>query len=307
MPAFSRSDLADLNVFTTIVRRRSFKAAAIEHGVTTSALSHKITKLEEKLGVRLLNRTNRTVVPTPIGITLAQKLEEGFQHIGEALGELEIFRTQPVGELRLNVPRDAAKLLIGPVLFEFAEAYPHVQLAAAVEDRPVDIIAEGFDAGIRYGDTVPEDMVTVALTPPLRWVVVASPVYLARHGRPQHPDDLLTHACIGVRLGNNSPFKWELGDDDAMLRLEVQGPFSVNDTDLTIEAALNGVGLAYLLERRVKAELQRGSLEIVMDEWASTGPGFQMYYSSRKQTQPGLNQLTTLIRAREGLASLSEA
>lgn len=185
MPAFTRSELADLNVFMTIVRRRSFRHSAQELGVSTSALSHSMRNLEARLGVKLLNRTSRSVVPTDAGSALAAKLEDGFQVIGEALGELDAYRTSPVGRLRLNVPRDASRLLLGPVLRRFTEAYPDLQLELSVEDRMVDIVADGYDAGIRYGGTVPQDMVAVPLTGELRWVVAASPDYLARHGVPQ--------------------------------------------------------------------------------------------------------------------------
>ncbi|MBF3345116.1 LysR family transcriptional regulator, partial [Pseudomonas aeruginosa] len=178
MPAFTRSELADLNVFMTIVRRRSFRHSAQELGVSTSALSHSMRNLEARLGVKLLNRTSRSVVPTDAGSALAAKLEDGFQVIGEALGELDAYRTSPVGRLRLNVPRDASRLLLGPVLRRFTEAYPDLQLELSVEDRMVDIVADGYDAGIRYGGTVPQDMVAVPLTGELRWVVAASPDYL---------------------------------------------------------------------------------------------------------------------------------
>lgn len=302
MPAFSRPELAELHMFVTVARRRSFRQAAIELGLSTSALSHAIKKLEERMGVRLLHRTSRTVVPTPIGEGLAEQLQQAFQTIGEALGEVETFRTNPHGELRINVPRDAARMLIAPVLPEFQAAFPYVNLMMTVEDRPIDIVAEGYDAGIRYGGTVPEDMVAIALTAPLRWVVAGSPGYLARHGRPTQPGDLMTHACIGVRLGNNSIFKWELGDGDAMVRLDVRGPLAVNETEMTIDAAMGGIGLAYVLERRAMEEVDRGRLEIVLTEWASTGEPFCAYYASRKQTQPGLRPLIDMIRRKEELA-----
>jgi DNA-binding transcriptional LysR family regulator len=302
MPAFSRSELPELQMLVTIARRRSFRRAAIELGLTTSALSHAMKRLEERMGVRLLHRTARSVVPTPIGERLAQRLEQGFEAIGEALGDVESYRQNPAGELRINVPRDGARLLIGPVLPQFAEAFPQVRLSLAVEDRPVDIVAEGFDAGIRYAGTIPEDMVAMPLTGPLRWVVAGSPDYIARHGRPKSPEDLAQHACIRVHLGDGTTFKWELGDGEAMVRLDVQGPLGVNDTESTVQAAANGVGLAYVLERRALEEVARGTLEIVLPEWASTGPGFCAYYASRKQTQPGLRQLIDMVRRREGLA-----
>lgn len=297
MPAFARSELADLNVFMTIVRRRSFRQSAIELGVTTSALSHAMKNLESRLGVKLLNRTSRSVVPTLAGSALAEKLEHGFQAIGDALSELDHHRGSPVGRLRINVPRDAARLVIGPILPGFVAAYPDIQLEITAEDRPVDIVADGYDAGIRYGGTVPQDMVAVALTEPLRWVVVGSPDYFARHDRPQLPEDLLRHSCMRMRLGDNSLYKWELGRGDKACEIDVPGPISANETETSVLAAIHGIGLAYCLERRVSEELREGKLEVVLSDWAVSGPPFFMYYPSRRQTQPGLRQLIETIRA----------
>lgn len=302
MPAFGRSDLPELHIFLTIARRRSFSQAATKLGLSTSALSHAMKKLEARIGVRLLHRTNRTVVPTHVGERLAVRLDQGFQTISEALGEIETFRANPSGELRINLLRDAARLMIGPILPDFVKAYPQVRVVMAAEDRPVDIIAEGFDVGVRYGGTVPEDMVAVALTGPLRWVVVGSRNYLREHGRPETPEDLLRHSCIRMRLGDNSTFKWELGDGDAMVRLDVQGPLAANDTETTVDAASRGVGLGYILERRALQEVASGTLEIVLPEWASTGPALYAYYPSRKQTEPGLRQIIVMIRKAEGIA-----
>jgi len=297
MPAFTRSELADLNVFMAVARRQSFRQAAIELGLTSSALSHSIKNLEARLGVKLLNRTSRSVVPTVAGSALADKLERGFQAIGDALGELDVYRGVPAGRLRINVPRDASRLLLGPMLPEFFATYPDVQLEITVEDRLVDIVGDGYDAGIRYGGTVPQDMVAVPLTRPLRWVVVGSPDYLSRHGRPSQPADLLRHACIRVRIGDNSVYKWELGSGDEACEVDVPGPMSANETETSVRAAIDGVGLAYCLERRVREELEAGMLEVVLAEWAAVGPPFFVYYPSRRQTQPGLRQLIDTIRA----------
>lgn len=298
MPAFARTELADLNVFLTIVRRRSFHKSAIELGVTTSALSHAMRNLESRLGVKLLNRTSRSVVPTLAGSAFAEKLERGFQSIGDALGELDRYRGSPVGRLRLNVPRDASRLLLGPVLPGFFASYPDIQLEITVEDRPVDIVADGYDAGIRYGGTVPQDMVAAPLTGELPWVVAGSPEYLARKGRPRDPEDLLRHSCIRMRLGDNSVYKWELGNGDDTRQIDVPGPISANETETSVQAAVNGLGLVYCLEWRVREEIAAGRLEIVLAGWASLGPPFFMYYPSRRQTQPGLHQLIEAIRAK---------
>ncbi|RXZ33987.1 LysR family transcriptional regulator [Oxalobacteraceae bacterium CAVE-383] len=296
MATLNRASLADLNVFMTIVRRRSFRQAANELDVTTSALSHSMRHLESRLGVKLLNRTSRSVAPTLAGAALAERLEQGFQTIGEALGDLDQYRGTPAGRLRINVPRDAARLLLGPALPTFFVQYADLELELTVEDRPVDIVAEGYDAGIRYGGTVPQDMVAVPLTGKLRWVVVGAPAYLARRGRPQVPADLMRHACVRMRLGDNSIYKWELGEGPRATALDVPGPVSANETESAVLAAINGVALAYCLEHRVEQELRDGLLEIVLPEWSVMGAPFYMYYPSRRQTPPGLQQLIECLR-----------
>ncbi len=305
MPPFLRSELPDLAAFSIVVRRRSFKAAAIELGITASALSHAIRRLEERLGTKLLNRTSRSVAPTPAGLRFAARLEAGFHEIGSALSEMDDGHGGAFGELRLNIPADASRLLVSPVLPSFLKLLPDMRFTVVVENRPVDMVAEGFDAGIRYGDTVPEDMIAVALTQALEWVIVGSPAYLDRHGRPKRPDDLMQHSCLRLLLGDNSAFRWELGNGDAMIRIDVPGNCTISDTQSTIDAAADGLGLGYVLKRRADAELRDGRLEVVLPQWSSTGAGFHMYYPSRRQNHPALRHLIELIRAREGLPALA--
>ena len=211
MPSYSRHDLADLSAFAAICRRGSFRLAATELGVSTSALSHALRNLEARLGVKLLNRTTRSVAPTEAGSRLAAQLDQSFGEIGEALSELGRYRSGPLGGLRINVPRDASRLLLSPVLARYLEDYPGVKIEVVVDNNMVDIVKAGFDAGMRFGDTVPQDMVCTPLTPPLRWVVVGAPAYLGRHGTPRKPEDLLRHACIRLRLGDQTMYRWELG------------------------------------------------------------------------------------------------
>ncbi len=304
MPAFDRSDLADLMTFTTLVRRCSFKATAVELRVTTSAVSHAIRRLEDRLGTRLLNRTSRSVVPSAAGLALAADLGRGFEAIGTALARLDDTSASRFGAVRLNVPRDAARLLIGPALPDYAARFPKVDLTVVVEDRPIDVVAEGYDAGIRFGDTVPEDMVAVALTPPLRWVVVGAPSYLDREGEPRTPDDLATHRCLRLLLGDNTAYRWELGDGDRLIRIEATGPYTINDTQTTIDAAVGGLGLAYVLERRVAREVEAGVLRVVLPDWASTGAGLHMYYPSRRHSHPALRGLIDIVRRNNGLGPI---
>ena len=296
MPTLTRGELADLNVFSTICRRQSFRLAAAELGVTTSALSHTMRGLEERLGVKLLHRTSRSVVPTAAGAALVGQLDQGFEFIRTALGELENYRELPVGRLRINIPRDAARLLFNPILAQFNSAYPRIQLEITIDDNMIDIVSSGYDAGVRYGQTVPQDMIAMPLTGKLRWVVVASPAYLAQHGTPQTPQDLMNHSCIRMRIGDASIYKWQLGEGERACELDVPGNFVANETDMIIHAALNHMGLAYCLERYIEPYIQSGQLVPVLQEWAVEGEPIVMYYPSRRQLQPGLKQLIELIR-----------
>jgi DNA-binding transcriptional LysR family regulator len=261
-------------------------------------------RLEERLATKLLNRSNRAVVPTDTGRDLAQRLGEGFDKIGLALAELDAPGTGRYGELRINVFADAAHLLIAPAIPEFARLCPEVRLTVVVEDRPIDIVAEGYDAGIRYGHHVPEDMIAVPLSGPQRWIVVGSPDYLASRGEPLQPDDLAEHNCIQLLLGDNSSYKWELGRGRAKDRIRVPGAITINDTATYIAAAKAGVGLAYLLEQRISEELANGSLRMVLADYAFKAAPFHMYYSSRRHNHPALRKLMNIIRAQQSLGKL---
>jgi DNA-binding transcriptional LysR family regulator len=304
MSAIDRVELADLRVFLTIMRTRSFKAAAIQLGLTPSAASHAMRRLEERLGATLLNRTSRAVAPTDRGLALATRLQEGFDTIGNALAEIDAPGAGRFGALRINVFADAAHLLIAPALPELARLCPDVKLTVVVEDRPIDIVAEGYDAGIRYGDYVPEDMIAVALSGPQRWVVAGAPAYLAQHGEPLTLDDLARHHCLQLLLGDNSTYRWELnsnapGQAKTKRAFSVPGLITINDTAATIAAARAGVGLAYVLESRIAAELADGSLRVVLDHHAADGEPFHMYYSSRRHKHPALRTLIDIIRRQQ--------
>jgi DNA-binding transcriptional LysR family regulator len=300
-----RIDFADLRSFLTIVRCRSFKVAAIELGQTASALSHAMRRLEDRLGAKLLNRTSRAVSPTAAGSDLAERLEEGFNQIGSALATFEAPGAAGLGEIRLNVFADAAHLLIAPALPEFVRLCPEVRLTVVVENRPIDIVAEGYDAGIRYGHYVPEDMVAVPLTGPQRWVMAASPGYLERHGVPTALDDLAHHACLQLLLGDNSSYRWEVNDGGEPRRLRVPGLLTINDTATTISACKAGLGIAYVLEARIADELARGELRIVLEQHAYMEDPFHMYYSSRRYNHPALRTLINIIRQQWALPKVA--
>lgn len=293
--------LGDLYVFQVIVRHGSFGQAAIELDVTRSALSHRLRRLEQRLGIRLLNRSSRTITVTEAGISLSRQLGVGFASIQRALNELEGSRGTPKGILKITALRDGAKLILAPALTSFLTAYPDVKLDVCVDDQMVDIIQRGFDAGIRYGDKVPNDMVCVALTAPVRWVVVAAPMLIDQVGLPESPADLLQLPCIQMRIGDGSLYPWELGNGESTVRLHVDGPICANETEHTVSAAISGLGFAYLPERRVNLDIEQGHLRVVLPEWASSGAPFCLYYSNRRLPPPGLRQLVAIVRQHEGL------
>lgn len=299
-----RVDFADLQIFLTVLRCRSFKLAGIERGLTSSAVSHAIRRLETRLGARLLNRTSRAVSSTSLGLELAEKLAGGFDAIAAALETINAPGRGSFGVLRMNVFADAAHQLIAPALQAFAAQCPEVRLTIVVEDRPVDITAEGFDAGMRYGHLVPEDMIAVPLTGAQRWIVAASPDYLQRHGTPQSPAELAGHTCIQLLLGNNAHFRWEFDGPDGSYSLSVPGLITLKDTTTSITAARAGIGLIYVLESRIKEELAAGTLVNAMTAHAAHGDPFNIYYSSRRYVHPALRDLVNIIRQQNGLQAL---
>lgn len=293
----SRSDLADLNAFRTVEKRRSFSKAAMELGITTSALSHAVKKLEARLGVRLLNRSSRHVAPTEAGAALARRLEIGFSEIGSALDDINRLRDRPVGKLRINTLDDGARLVLSRMLPTFLQTYPDVDVEVAVDDRMVDIVSAGFDAGLRFGDTVPEDFVAVRIGPTLKWVAVASPRYLYRKPAPALPEDLRHHNCIQIRMGQGMIYRWDFQKGDDHRIIDVQGQVCVNETTLGIELALRDVGIFYCLEERVAAHLKRGELHVVLPDWSPVEPALHLYYPGHRQIPQGLKELTDVLRS----------
>jgi len=292
----SRSDLADLTYFLAIAKHQSFRIAGLELGVSASALSHALKGLESRLGVRLLNRTNRSVTLTAAGEELRDAITHPFNVIAQAVENLNNHRDTPSGHIRLNVLVDAAQVLLGPVLPIFAERYPDIAVDVTAANRMVDVVAEGFDAGIRHGGTVPEDMIAQRLSADLRWVVAAAPSYIERHGAPQLPDDLKHHQCLGVRLGDDRIYKWEFESSDGEFAVPVASKFTVDDGRTMLALALAGTGLMYGAEQIFAPYLSSGQLQLVLEDWATTGPGYHIYYSSRRQLPTGLRLLIDLIR-----------
>ena len=297
----NRSDFTDFTYFLAIARHRSFRRAGLELGVSASALSHALKGLEARLGVRLLNRTNRSVVLTAAGAELQAAITTPFDAIAEAVEGLNRYRDAPAGRIRLNVPVDAAVLLVAPVLPVFAERYPDVELDISVSNRMIDVIGSGYDAGIRYGGTVPGDMVAQRLSADMRWIVVGTPGYFDRFGRPAHPDYLAQHRCLRFRLGDDSLYRWEFERDGAERVIAAPGMLTFDDSRLILAALTGGAGLMYGPEPLLRDLIAAGTVEEVLADWAGRGPGFHVYYSSRRQVPTGLRLLIELIRERRPL------
>lgn len=292
----SRSDFADFSYFLAIAKHRSFRVAGLELGVSASALSHALKGLEGRLGVRLLNRTNRSVTLTAAGEELRDAITQPFSAIGQAVENLNRYRDAPTGRIRLNVVVDAATLLLSHVLPEFTDRYPDIDLDIVATDRMVDIVGGGFDAGIRHGGTVPEDMVAQRISSDLCWVIAGSPAYLDRFGEPQHPGDLQQHRCLGIRLGDDRIYRWDFEGPDGEFAVSVPSKIYINEGRAMLGLALGGAGLMYGSEQLFAPYCARGELRIVLRDWATTGPGYHVYYSSRRQVPAGLRLLIDLIR-----------
>lgn len=294
----NRTDLADLGTFLAIARHRSFRRAGLELGVSASALSHALKAMEARLGVRLVNRTSRSVTLTAAGEDLRMSLDAPFEAIGSALDGLNQHRepTKITGRIRLNVLEHASTLLLAPVLPLFNERHPQVEIDVRVSNDLLDVVDAGADAGIRYGGTVPQDMVAQRLSADLRWVVVGAPAYLDQHGTPNHPRALAAYRCLRIRLGDDSLYHWEFERADEQIALDVPGAVTIDNTQFALSLAASGGGLAFLPERCVEPSVSRGELRIVLADWAPLGPGFHLYYPGRRQLPTGLRLLIDLIR-----------
>jgi DNA-binding transcriptional LysR family regulator len=293
---FRRSDLADLGYFLEIARHRSFRRAGLELEISASALSHALRGLEERLGVRLLNRTSRSVTLTAAGEALRAAILEPFDEIGRAVDVLNRFRDAPMGRIRLSVPTEAAEFLVGPVIATFLDRYPDVEIEISVSNRMIDVIDGGFDAGIRYGGTVPEDMIAQRLSADISWLVVAAPAYLERFGAPLHPKDLLAHRCVRIRIGDERIYRWEFERGEERLEVNVPGALIVDQGEVGLAAVKQGAALMYVPEPMVRQILRDGVLRTVLEEWAPVGPGFHIYYSSRRQVPAALRLFIDLVR-----------
>jgi DNA-binding transcriptional LysR family regulator len=289
--------LGALETFLAVARLGGFRKAAAERRVEPSAISHTIRGLEEAVGARLFHRTNRSIRLTEAGERLRAAAESALGDLGTAVAEIGAARSRPAGRLRLNVPRPVAELLIRPLLGRFLTAYPDIRLEVVSHDGLVDIVAAGFDAGIRLGHRLAQGVVAVPVGPPRHFAVVGSPAYLARHGTPQEPQDLHHHACIERHFPQGGRYAWEFARNGEAFEIEVSGPLVVDESGLMLTAALDGVGLAFLHEPFVAAHVVRGDLVQVLREWCQPLPPYYLYYPGRRQVPPPLRAFIDMLRS----------
>ena len=292
-----RGDLDDLAAFASVARHRSFTRAAAELGLSPSALSHAMNALEARLGVRLLARTTRSVAPTAAGTQLLRTLDPALDQVAAGLASLADWRGAPSGAVRLATFGYAARTILAPRLPQFLLDHPEVSVEVIVEDRLIDLVAGGFDAGIRLGESVERDMVTVRVGPDLRTVVVGTPAYFARHEAPLTPADLDRHICVNYRLlGGGGLLPWEFEEAGRDVRFKVSGQLTVNDEVLAAAAVRAGAGLGYMMEHDVADEIADGRLVQVLADWCPSYPGCRLYYPDRRVT-PALRALIAALRA----------
>jgi DNA-binding transcriptional LysR family regulator len=295
------ANLGELDAFVAVARARSFRGAARASGASASSLSEAVRRLEARLGVRLLHRTTRSVLPTEAGARLLERLAPALAEVDAALDVVNGFRGRPAGTLRLNVPVSVARLVLPAIVPGFLAAYPDIRLEVIVDDNFVDILASGCDAGIRYDERLEQDMIAVPIGPRVqRFATAAAPAYLDRRGRPAHPRDLLDHACLLGRFASGAMTSpWEFERDGEIVRVEPQGPLVVRvgvATDLVVDVAIAGGGIVHLFEQWLRPHLDSGALEPVLGDWWQPFSGPFLYYSGRRLVPPPLRAFLDFIR-----------
>ncbi|RWO60308.1 LysR family transcriptional regulator [Mesorhizobium sp.] len=291
-----RTHLSQLAVLATVAQCGSFRGAAKELAIAPSAVSHAVSSLEARLGVRLLARSTRSVAPTEEGAQLLERLRPALSEIDLALESAVEARDRPAGNLRLTVPRTAAHLALTPRLGAFASAYPDIVLEIVIEDRFTDMVEGGFDAGIRLGESLQRDMIAVRIGPNLRGSVVGAPSYFATMPKPRHPHDLVGHRCIRFRFSSGIVYRWEFEKDGEEIELAVQGPLILDEDHLIANAAVDGAGLAFLFEDYVRDAIAAGKLIRVLEDWCPPFDGFFVYYPSRRQMRPALRAFVDFFK-----------
>ena len=290
------TDLSELSAFDAVARHKSFTRAAKEREVTASAISHAVSNLENRLGVRLLNRTTRNVSLTDAGEMLHASLAPAFDVIASALDGVNQFRDTPFGKVRLNVPNSIAPFVLGKVLGPLISAHPNLKLEVIATDRLVDIVEEGFDAGVRLGESLSEGMVAVKIKPRLRLVVVGSPEYFRSRSVPKTPRQLAEHVCIQNMYPSGAKYPWEFERKGEKIVFNPTGPIALDDHELMMQVALSGTALAYVWEKRAQREILDGKLISCLDEWCAPEDWLYLYYPSRKNMSAGLRAVVEALR-----------
>jgi len=296
-----KPDLSDLTAFVTVARARGFRDGARLSGASASSLSEAVRRLETQLGVRLLNRTTRSVAATEAGQRLLERLAPALSDIEDAIDVVNRFRDRPAGTLRLNVPTSAARLVLPTIVPPFLAAYPDITLDIIADESFVDLLQTGCDAGIRYDERLEQDMIAVPIGPRTqRFATAAAPAYLDRAGRPQHPTDLLRHACLRGRFASGAMLAWEYERGGETIRVEPTGPLVVRlgtATDLAVDAAIAGTGIVQIFEDWLRPHLQSGALEPVLEDWWPSFSGPFLYYPGRRHLPAPLRAFVDFIKA----------
>jgi DNA-binding transcriptional LysR family regulator len=294
-----REDLGSLAMFLAVADERNFTRAAARLGVSQSALSHAMRRLEARLGLRLLTRTTRSVAPTVAGERLLETLRPALEEIDAKLVSLTELRERPAGTVRITTSRHAARTILWPVIDRLTAANPDIEVELTIDSGLTDIVAERFDAGVRLGERLEKDMIAVRIGPMLRMAAVGAPAYFAAHGVPITPGDLARHRCINLRfVSAESLYVWEFGKDGRALNVKVEGQLVLNDVDLTVEAAIAGHGIAFMIEDHATPHLAAGTLVRVLDDWCEPFEGHHLYYPSRRQPSPAFSLLLEALRYR---------
>ena len=298
-PLLSASDFGQLRAFVAVAEALNFTRAAEKLGVSSSALSQLVRGLEERVGVRLLHRSTRRVSLTQAGDQLFQRIRPAIQELAAAIGQTSELRARPAGIVRIHCFRAAAELFVRPLLRSFHDAYPDVVLDITLDDEVVDIVAGGYDAAIRLGEVIEQDMIAIKLGPDLRQIAVASPDYLARRGTPHHPRDLASHACIGWRWpGHEAPHKWEFVEDGAWFDVAVGGPVITNLKDFGVQAAIDGLGIAFASQQLIAPYVAAGRLVTLLEPWSGLFPGYYLCYPMQRQMAAPLRAFIDAARAK---------
>jgi DNA-binding transcriptional LysR family regulator len=298
----TRAGLIELNAVVAVATHRNFRKAAAELGMSPSALSHAVAALEQRMGVRLFNRTTRSVALSEAGEQFLARVRPALGEIAEAMAGVNEFRDTPTGTIRLNSSEGAAQMILAPIVLEFLKRYPEMRVDLVTEGRLVDIVAEGFDAGIRAAESVPQDMIAITCSPPIRFVVTGSPAYFKDRERPSTPYDLRDHVCIRSRLPSGTLYSWDFQHGKESIAINPNGPLTLDNHNLMIAAALRGAGLIWTNEGAVAELIAAGKLVKVLEEWSPPSPALCLYYPSHRHVPAGMRAFLALVReVSEGL------